>query len=153
MASMDKNTKSVDCSPPKEDVFVDANEEANPISNARNVSNVQNHTIDRIKNYTIRQTMYDFFFWYQVWSLLFFSRKSYCWSILNLSTKPAFVLPMITSIAMTIGILVVCFTAPKLPGMSFLFYILHIQHDKSSQLIQFCFISIVSFVLMKVKLW
>ena len=57
MAPMDKNVKSVDCSPPKKDVFVDAKGSENPISNVRNVRNVQNTTIDRIKNYTIRQNM------------------------------------------------------------------------------------------------
>ncbi|CAF1623256.1 unnamed protein product, partial [Rotaria sordida] len=36
MAPMDENAKSVDCSPPKDDVVVDADEETNPISNARN---------------------------------------------------------------------------------------------------------------------
>ena len=62
MAPIDANAKSVDCRPPNEDVFIDANEDANPISNAQNVRNVQNNTTDRIQNYTIRQTMYDFFF-------------------------------------------------------------------------------------------
>ncbi|CAF1396092.1 unnamed protein product [Rotaria sordida] len=114
MAPIDDNGELIDRSPPKDDVFVDANEEANPIANARNVRNVQDNTTDRINNNTIQQT-----------------KKSCCWSILNLSTKPVFVLPMITSIAMTIGILVVCFTASKSSGMSLLLCILRIQYDKN----------------------
>ena len=59
--------------------------------------------------------------------------------------KPVFVLPTITSIVTIIGIVIVCLTAPKVPGMSLLFYILRIQYDKIPQLIRFCFPSIVSF--------
>jgi len=145
MVPMDGNVKLVKYSLRKDSVFVDANEKPRAILNAQNARDVQNNTIARIKKYTIRQNMYDFFFWYQIWSLLLFPRKLFYWLMLNLSTKPGFVLPMITTIFMTIGIVVVCFTAPKSSGMSLLFYILHIQYDKSSQLIRFCFISIVSF--------
>jgi hypothetical protein len=38
---------------------------------------------------------------------------------------------MFLSIAMLIGILVVCFTAPKQTGKSFLFYILDIEDGKN----------------------
>jgi hypothetical protein len=37
---------------------------------------------------------------------------------------------MLSGIAMLIGILVVCFTAPQ-PGMFVLFYILHTQHGQN----------------------
>jgi len=62
MVPIGDNGELIDCSLPKDDVFVDANGKANPISNARNVRNVQNNTNDQINNNTIRQTKYDFFF-------------------------------------------------------------------------------------------
>jgi hypothetical protein len=48
-------------------------------------------------------------------------------------TKPVIAFSTLSSIAMVIGILIICFTAPKQTGTSFLFYILHIQHEKNQR--------------------
>jgi hypothetical protein len=46
---------------------------------------------------------------------------------------PACAFCMLSSIAMLIGILIVWFTASNQTGMSFLFYILHIQYDQNQK--------------------
>ena len=145
MTSMENNAKLAKHLFRKYGISVDENEDPRSMSNAQNARNVHNIIIARIKKYTIRQTMYNFFFWCQISSLLLFSRKHCYLSMLDSITKPIFVLPTITSVVTIVGILVVCLTAPKSRGMSLLFYILCIQYDKNPQLVQFCFTSIVSF--------
>ena len=145
MTPMDSNVSLINYLRGKHSAFDDANQEPRSNSNTQNARNVQNNTIARMKNFTIRQKMYDFFFCCQISLLLLFPRKFCCCSTLKKSTKAVFVLPTITIIFTIIGILVVCLTAPNPPGMSLLFYILRIQYDKNSQLIRFCFPSIASF--------
>ena len=62
MVPMDNNVKLVKYALRKDSVFVDENEKPRSILNAQNARDVQSNTIARIKKYTIRQNMYDFFF-------------------------------------------------------------------------------------------
>ena len=112
---------------------MNANENENQISNARNIKEVQNNTISRRKNYTIRQTMYDFFFVHQIYLLLFFIRIPYFSSILDFIKKPFFIYPILTIIIMAVGILIICVAAPKQSGGPFLFYSLNIQYNKNPE--------------------
>jgi hypothetical protein len=59
-----------------------------------------------------------------MWNRFIFVRKHYIWPIIDLVTNPVFGFSMFTSIAMAMGILVICLTSPKPKGMSFLFSIL-----------------------------
>ena len=60
MATMDEKVESVDYPRPKEGIAIGSNDKRNQISHALKGKNVQNHTVGRRKNCTIRQTMYDF---------------------------------------------------------------------------------------------
>jgi len=128
---MDDNAQSFNHSSSKKNVSVDPKEAANSISNVYNAGRIHNGTSYPMKMHKRRKTMYAFFFLYQVRSPLLFSRRYWSWLTLNLITNPVFTFWMLFSIAMLIGILVICFTAPSQPGMSFPFYILRIEHSKT----------------------
>jgi hypothetical protein len=142
MAPMDGSAQSISNAHEAANSISNAYEAENSISNvhkeAKSISNAfkaanskSNVTRDRI---TIRRTLkylYVFFFFISNMILLLFARKFCLWSILNLITTPAGAFCMLLCIAMLVGIVVICFTAPKQPGMSFLFYILRIEHGKN----------------------
>ncbi len=131
MAPMDDSAQSINRSSSKKNAFIDARETVNSISNAYNAESVRNSTSRRITMHRTQKIMYAFFFWCQTWILLFFARIYWLWSTLNSTAKLVFACCMFLSIVMLIGILVVCFTAPKQIGKSFLFYILDIKHGKN----------------------
>ncbi|CAM4827581.1 unnamed protein product [Rotaria magnacalcarata] len=99
MASMNNNVKFIDSLTPEMNIFVDAEEKPNSISNPKNARNLPNNIVVQTNNYSISQNI-----------------KFYWWFILDFIPKPIFVLPMITSVATIIGILVVCLTTPNPPS-------------------------------------
>jgi hypothetical protein len=127
---MDDSAQSINRSSSK-NVSVDVQIVVNSISNANNAESISKSNSHQITTHTAKKTKYAFFFWCQIWTLLFFARKYWLFSTLSSIANPVFACCMFLSIAMLIGILVVCFTAPKQTGKSFLFYILDIEDGKS----------------------
>jgi hypothetical protein len=62
MATMDDSGKLINHSSSKQDIFVDANENVNPISNTRKTAIAHNKTSDRITKRRIKKAMYALFF-------------------------------------------------------------------------------------------
>ena len=102
---MDTDANSVYYSSPKKEILADTNKRTNEIVDAGAKKNIQSTTIDRRKNAASQQHMYDSFLLMPIRSLLLFSRRYWCCSVLNLSSKPVCLLPIVTTIIMVIGIL------------------------------------------------
>ncbi|CAF4309273.1 unnamed protein product [Rotaria socialis] len=95
MISMDENTKSSKDSLSNNSAIIDVSEKVKSISIAKDAHKVPENSANQIETLTIQKTI------------------KYCLlSMLSVSTKPALMFSLITSVAMMIGILVLCLTQP-----------------------------------------
>jgi hypothetical protein len=115
---------------PKGSIAVDENKNVVEMLTVNAEESAHRDTYNESMAHTAQTTPYTIFFFMLHINILLFVRKSGFRLVLSLIIHPVCAFGLFSSTAMIIGILVVCYTVPKPPGLS-IYSVLAISHIKN----------------------